>query len=187
MEIVDLSKEVEIVTRNKDNGLIAKKQSVDSLSGEKVAFNYRYIDEEGNEVSKERIGFFLKKNGREIEVKPYARSTELVIKGEIPMDRETDFSIESIYELWADDSNTLWKLAKKLHENNSLAVSKYTFGNGFKQSIVLLKPIIQEDKFVFQMLLTQKKKEYTKLMPILKAEKIKESVPTLENLMEAII
>jgi hypothetical protein len=105
-------------------------------------------------------------DGKEQEVQPYPRTTVLEIQRFLDSVALDEFLIESQYQVWSEDSASLWKFAEYLSHNDKIAVAVHSFGKGFSQSYAMLHPIFREGQFVIVMSLTKSKKLFDRLMPV---------------------
>jgi len=114
-----------------------------------------------------------------VQVQPFTRTKVLEIKKLLPATALSEFLIESQYEVWAEDGSQLIGFAEYLSKKDSMAVTKFSFGRGFKESYALLYPLFQNGKFLLVMALTRMKISYQHWMDVKAATPMKQmgSVP----------
>lgn len=143
-------------------------------TGKSVRYGYigqyhkGYIAEDGTEVPESDVETFqVLPDGSEKPVEKFSRTKTLKILKTISTSKLDTFLVEDSYEIWADNIPALWKFAEWLDKNDKVAVSKFSFGNGFKESYALLYPHIEDGKFLLVMALTRINLNYKHLMPII--------------------
>lgn len=146
------------------NGKKAFYKSVGSGTGK--SYSKAWITEEGKTVDKAEVKFFADINGKLEEVEPFDRTMDFEVMGLSDVDQYDNFIVEDCYELYTDVKNIpdLWKVVQYLQEKNKIALGKFSFGNGFKLYMGILKPVIRDEKFVLELNLATQTKNYKKLM-----------------------
>jgi len=150
---------------------------------------YRYITEDGKEVSEKEIQYFaVQEDGTEVEVSPFERSQVLEIPEEnwVPSTSVNDFLWESIYEIYSPDEKTAWLLfeeAERRLKEDKVGITTWSWGRGFQQYFAIVEPLVREGKFIWLMKLTQAKAEYQHMMDIPAKVKVPiRKAPTLQVL-----
>ena len=166
-----------------NDGKSAKYISYIMDSGEikRIAFKRGWIDEEGNLRAKQEIQFYIELEGEKKFIKPFLRGKKLEINMTIPKENLEQFLTEKRYEVYSDKSDMLWKLAQRLIEKKSIAITKMSFG-GFKEYYALIRPVVKNKRFVMIMDLATQKVELENLMDIDKKEEVKTELPTITEL-----
>ena len=150
--------------------LEAKRQIVHKHISGIVVFNkptpyhWTWMDETGKEYPETEIKHYEVIDGKETEVAVFERSKDLTIEKTIPITEVDSFLAESEYELWAENTPALWKLAKYLLDKDLAAIAKFTFGKGFKEYWAVIYPHQREGKWGLVMVLTMMRKTYKHLM-----------------------
>lgn len=155
---VDLA--IKIVSRSKSTGKSVRYGFIGK-------YHKGYIAEDGTEVPESDVEFFqAMPDGSENPVEKFSRTKVLKVIKTVPMSKLDTFLVDDSYEIWADNIPPLWRLAEWLDKNDMIAVSKFSFGNGFKESYALIYPHIEDGKFNLVMALTRVNLSYKHLMPI---------------------
>ena len=130
------------------------------------AYSKSWVDETGKVVDKAEVKFFANIDGKLEEVEQYERTMDFEIMGLSDAEQLNKFIVEDCYELFTDNKNIpdLWKIVQYLQEKNKIAIGKFSFGNGFKLYMGILKPVIKDDKFVLELDLATQTKNYKRLM-----------------------
>jgi hypothetical protein len=146
------------------------------------------MDAEGREYPEAEVRHYqLLPDGREVEVQPFPRTKVLEVKKLLPATSLSEFLVEGLYEVWSDAPGQLLEFAEYLQRKDAMAVSKLSFGRGFKESYALIYPIFQDGRFILVMALTQKRVEYRHWMPVEAQEaKPREAVPVAQSVLEEI-
>ena len=163
---VDLA--IKIVTRQKSTGKLVK-------SGFIGQYHKGFMAEDGSEVPESDVQYFQVLDGKEEPVEKFSRTKTLKILKTIPMSKLDTYLVEDTYEIWSENIPALWKFAEWLDKNDKVAVSKYSFGNGFKESYALIYPHIEDGKFLLVMALTRVNLSYKHIMPIVTESAVSET------------
>ena len=119
------------------------------------------------EIPAADVEYFQVLDGKEEPVEKFSRTKTLKILKVIPATKLDSYLIEDTYEIWSNSIPALWRFAEWLDKHDKIAVSKFSFGNGFKESYALIYPHIEDGKFLLVMSLTRMNLTYKHLMPII--------------------
>lgn len=166
-------------------------------------FHWKYLDEDGQEVSSNDIHYYeVKEDGSEREVRPFDRTSEIKVIMEVPRASvEGNFLIEGTYELFckidkktkesehAERVQALYEEAERYLKDDLAGLGTFSWGNGFKQYYAIVYPTLRDEKFVWILSLTRSKLAYQNLMEIPTAKISVTQPPTLQTLpnLEALI
>jgi hypothetical protein len=147
-------------------------------------------DSEGNEIlpqprgefgSRKDIRYFVKTPTGEVEISPFERTKTIQVAGFMPMQDKEQFKAEGHYNMTGQPA-TLYRIAQELGESKQMAVSKFTFGNGFKMYVALIYPVFRDNQFGLIMALSDGKMEYEFMPTNAQETPAERKLPTLADL-----
>ena len=172
-----------IQVKHKDkNGLVVRLTAIKNKIP--ISFNRGYINSDGKLVSKTDIIHFITKNGKDIRIKPFEYTKKIEIAGLTSKYNYNQFLVSNYYEIYSDNINAVFKIAKHLYEDKKMGLAKFSFGKGFRQYLGLIYPVFVKDRFVLVMALSESRIEYKCLMDLNKKEIKFEELPTLSEAIE---
>jgi len=130
---------------------------------------FAYVDKDGNEYDKKEVKFVQELSTGELkEVKPFKMTREIKT---IPVESEVleHFKPSSFVEIWGEtpeDEDALRKIAFELKTKGKIGfVKKFSWGRGFKAYVGFIRPIIQGNYFILEMVLSEGKHKRRRWMP----------------------
>jgi hypothetical protein len=167
MNSKDIKEERKVIRRDGKGRTITYKTFIDATVIEAGMAKKCWATEENEIVPKEELRTFQMIDGVEREVKAFDRTESVHIAKAIPADALGNFLTEYVYEVWAENQAGLYKLAEWLESNGKIAVGRVVLMSGsFTEYLGLFKPVFMQGKFVLEMYLVLKKKEYKHLLDI---------------------
>lgn len=161
----------------KHNGQKVIKKQMNTVTGDKIeGYRWAYVTEEGKEVPAVEVSYFqVTADGSEVPTRPFDRTAEIKVIKEVPA-TTNNFLIHEIYELYFTSDNkgkgqsvinALYSEAERYIKEDIIGLALFSWGRGFKQYYAILQPeIVEANKFVWTMKLTETKIEYQHLMDI---------------------
>ena len=130
-------------------------------------FGYKYLNEAGEEIKKDDLIYYaVQEDDSEQAVSPFPRTDVLDIPEEnwVPS-TAIDYYIfqDNVYELFHPDKKIAIQLygeAERRLKKDQVGICSFSWG-GFTQFYAFVVPMILEGKFVWVMMFTQNKKEYS--------------------------
>jgi len=144
-------------------------------------YNRQLVNEDGKFVLAEDLKYYTCVDGKEVEISPYGRTKSIEVMGLISKNDLNQFLPEAVYEVWSETAD-MWNLAKHLHDNQKVAVAKFSFGK-FKESMALIYPVMNGGKYVLAMVLTTTKLTFERWMDVHLAKKEVDKLPKLNELI----
>lgn len=164
------------------------KETHSEIEGEpplpKGTVGYRYVNEDGDEVPKERLTYVqLKPDGEveEVEKRPSTVLKDEVLPVEKWVNREAveQFLVDSTYEVWgreAEDEAELQKLAEYIDDAGEGPMFVWMLQPEFFKTWGILVPQFDEEREAFSLFVktTRKRMESEHEMPVMSAAEVEE-------------
>lgn len=172
----------EVITRDRKTGNLVISQVYDKATDEPLeeGYGYRYVDEEGNEVPKEDLEYFVVEGDQEKRVKKreptLGRDRTVTPITWIPIDQINHYLIDRTYEIWGEedlDVAQLHRLAKHITEFEEAPVIPVVLQPTFYKDWGIITPEFYEDEFSIIMRITSEKIETVHRMPQLTEEEVR--------------
>ncbi len=194
MNSKDIKEERKVIFKDSKGRTISAKMFYDGKVIPQGTMNRLMSTDDGEVVPKEECQTYQLINGEEKAVTAFARTESIQIVKVLPQDVLGNFLCEYVYEVWAENQAGLYKLAEYLESNGKVAVGRVVLMSGsFTEYLGIFKPVFIQGKFVLEMSLVLKKKEYRHLLDIstalTQAQKpiVKDQAKGLELLEEVMV
>lgn len=163
----DIKEERKVIYKDPQGRIISAKMFFDSKIIPQGEMHRLMSTAEGEVVPKEELRTYQLIDGEEKEVKAFNRTETMQIVKVLPKDAQNNFLIEYTYEVWSENQAGLYKLAEFLEETGQIAIARVVLMSGsFTEYLGMFKPVFTQGKFVLEMALVLKKKEYKHLLDI---------------------
>ncbi len=163
----DIKEERKVIYKDDTGRIISAKMFFDSKVIPQGEMHRLMCTAEGEVVPKEQLRTYQLIAGEEKEVKAFDRTESIQIVKILPQDALGNFLIEYTYEMWSENQQGLYKLAEFLDRTMQIAVGRVVLMSGsFTEYLGIFKPVFLQGKFVLEMNLVLKKKEYRHLLDI---------------------
>jgi hypothetical protein len=185
----------EVITRDRKTGNLVISQIYDKATEEplEAGYGYRYVDEEGNEVTKDDLEYFVVEDDEERRVKKreptLGRGRTITPITWIPIDQINHYLIDRTYEIWGEedlDIAQLYQLAQHITEFEEAPVIPVVLQPTFYKDWGIITPEFYDEEFSLIMRITSEKIEPGHRMPQLteadiKARQEAEEAETIEQ------
>lgn len=171
------------------------KEAHDDIEGEpalpKGTVGYRWVNEDGEEVPRERLTYVQRRPDGEVE--EVSKRPTTVLKDEplpvetwVALEDVSSFLVESTYELWgreAEDEAELQRLAEHIQEEGETPMVVWMLQPAYLKSWGVLEPRFDEDEEAFSIVVkvTQKRIETEHEMPLMAAGEVEEILAEAEE------
>lgn len=167
----------------------------DDIDGEpalpKGTVGYRWVNEDGEEVPKERLTYVQRTPDgevEEVEKRPTTvrKDEALPVETWVDLDEVGSFLVESTYELWGrepEDEAELQRLAAYVEEAGETPMVVWLLQPAFLKTWGLLEPRFDEDREQFSIVVkvTQKRIEPKHEMPVMEEGEVEELLAQAEE------
>lgn len=185
----------EVITRDRKTGNLVINQLYDKATDDPLqeGYGYRYVDEEGNEVPKEDLEYYVVEDDAEKRVKKreptLGRGRTVTPITWIPIDQINHYLIDRTYEIWGEedvDIAQLHRLAQHITEFEEAPVVPVVLQPTFYKDWGIITPEFYDEEFSIIMRITSEKIETEHRMPQLteadiKARQEAEEAETIEQ------
>lgn len=172
----------EVITRDRKTGNLVVTQVYNKATDEPLeeGYGYRYVDEEGNEVPKEDLEYYVVEDDQEKRVKKrdptLGRGRTVTPITWIPVEKINHYLIDRTYEVWGEediDIAQLHRLAQHITEFGEAPVIPVVLQPTFYKDWGIITPEFYDDEFSMIMRITTEKIEPEHRMPQLTEEDVK--------------
>lgn len=161
-----LEEEPEIIRRDRQSGDLVIRQLYDRESGEALedGYGYRWITEEGEEVSSEDIALFVVEDDEERAFSKHEPTVgsdrTLTAETWIPVATLDEYLVERVYECWGEediDIAQLHELATHIRDFDEAPVVPFVMQPSHYKKWGILTPIFYDDTFAMLIRVTSRK------------------------------
>lgn len=163
----DIKEERKVIRKDAKQRVRSYKTFIDAQVVEQGMAHKLWATEDNEIVPKEELRTYQFISGEEKEVKPFDRTEQMQIVKTLPKEAQGNFLVEYTYEVWSENQAGLYKLAEFLETTQQIAIARIVLMSGsFTEYLGMFKPVFLQGKFVLEMSLVLKKKEYRHLLDI---------------------
>lgn len=173
----------EIIRRDATSGSLVVRQLYDKATDDPLeeGYGYRWVTEEGEEVTAEDIEEYVIEDDEEKRVSKHdptlGKERTLTAMTWIPVAEIDEYLIDKTYEIWGEDDTDiaqLYELAEHIRDFDQAPVVPVVFQPSYYRNWGIITPALFDDEFSLILRITTQKIEPEERMPTIDSDEVED-------------